>query len=51
MNKKEYNKAMEEMECWSVQNHLKKCSKCRAGQPEEIVDENDEDTGEIILAG
>lgn len=28
-NTKEIDKAMQEMECWETQNHLKKCSKCR----------------------
>ena len=27
--KEEYDKAMQEMECWATQSHLKKCKKCR----------------------
>ena len=27
INNKELDQAMEEMECWSVNNHLKKCKK------------------------
>lgn len=30
ITEKEMNQAMEEMECWSVQNHLGKCKKCKA---------------------
>lgn len=26
---KEYEKAMAEMECWSVRTHIKKCAKCQ----------------------
>lgn len=30
ITEKEMKQAMEEMECWSVQNHLGKCKKCKA---------------------
>ena len=41
----ENEKAMQEMECWSVHNHLKKCKECRAKRfidalPNESFDEH-----------
>ena len=33
---KELDKAMEEMECWLVQNHLKKCEKCKSKNSQSI---------------
>ena len=29
MDKEEYNQAMEEMECWLTQEHIKKCQECK----------------------
>ena len=29
ITQKEYDKAMQEMECWSVENHYNNCEKCQ----------------------
>ena len=34
---KEPDEAMESMECWQTQEHLKKCSKCRNSYLESVI--------------
>ena len=38
MTKQDYDEAMEEMECWSVQNHLKDCKKCALQAKQEGIE-------------
>ncbi len=57
ITEKEMKQAMEEMECWSVQNHLGKCKKCKAlilkeveKTCEEVMQETEKEIVEAIKA-
>ena len=50
MDTKELNKAMDDMECWSAQMHIKKCEKCSPNYSKITSDGNMDDMFDFAYA-
>lgn len=48
LTQEEEKQAMEEMECWRVQNHLKECRKCNPTNKEELFLAKTQGTEEVV---